>query len=243
MKKNKNKSKRIRRDSSILDELSSISDETKDRIIKQNEELDDSNNNANNKQIGRRIEDAVIHYDINDDDSVFISSLKNYINSLEILKSEFYNMVGSTSKAYGLYYSFSKGRSSFRVFEEMLEILNKDIEVEFIDKDEPIKYLEKPVKENKPVKKTFGGVEFTGRKIENLTVHYDITDEDSDFQRILKELINEEEIDKEEVYKRVGRKQGYHLIYTIQKNVQSFKIFEQWCEVLNKEIIIRFLDK
>jgi hypothetical protein len=82
------------------------------------------------------------------------------------------------------------------------------------------------------------------RKGSKEPIHYKINDEDDEVVRLLKSIINEEQITMQDIYDHFDdNNSGYNLFYgLLQRNSLAFTSVKKWAEVLGKEVIVKFVD-
>jgi len=88
-----------------------------------------------------------------------------------------------------------------------------------------------------------------GRQIDDKIISYEYKDSDKPLVRIMKEIINEQQIKKSRVYEVMrqsyddptkAREQGYNFIYALDKNQMSWDRIERWGAILNARPILTF---
>lgn len=77
-----------------------------------------------------------------------------------------------------------------------------------------------------------------GRKATENPLKYEEKDDDPELVRIVKDLINEDNITNQNVYDIFGRSEGWNMIYSLKKSQMSWERFKKWMEVLNLEVNI-----
>lgn len=107
---------------SILDKIGSVDNEIKKEIQEtiQTEETQDKNS------IGRKIENSVLHFDINDTDDEFLVFIKEEINKSSITKEELYDIY-DRSEAYNMIYTLKQGVLSIPRLKKWLVALGKEL--------------------------------------------------------------------------------------------------------------------
>lgn len=81
------------------------------------------------------------------------------------------------------------------------------------------------------------------REIDDFILHFDIEEDDDELVSSVKNLINNSNVYKSQLYEIIGRSEGYNMIYSLQKSTLSWKRCEKWCEFLGYKIDLSFQKK
>ena len=109
---------------SILDKIGAVDDKIKSEMISTIEE--DSTTNQEKSSIGRKIENSVLHFDIEDNDNEFLAFIKEEINKSGITKEELYEIY-DRSEAYNMIYTLKQGVLSITRLKKWLYALGKEL--------------------------------------------------------------------------------------------------------------------
>lgn len=108
---------------SILDKIGAVDTKIKNEMINTIEEETASPEKVT---IGRKIENSVLHFDINDDDDEFLAFIKEEINKSGITKEELYEIY-DRSEAYNMIYTLKQGVLSIPRLKKWLYALGKEL--------------------------------------------------------------------------------------------------------------------
>lgn len=79
------------------------------------------------------------------------------------------------------------------------------------------------------------------RQIDDFVLNFEIDDDlDDELVSSMKNLINESNVLKSDLYKTYGRSEAYNMIYSLQKGVLSWKRAEKWCDFLGYRVLLDF---
>lgn len=108
---------------SILDKIGAVDDSIKTEMISTVEEETVPHEKMT---IGRKVENSVLHFDINDDDDEFLAFIKEEINKSGITKEELYEIY-DRSEAYNMIYTLKQGVLSISRLKKWLYALGKEL--------------------------------------------------------------------------------------------------------------------
>lgn len=108
---------------SILDKIGAVDVKIKNEMVNTIEEETASSEKVT---IGRKIENSVLHFDINDDDDEFLAFIKEEINKSGITKEELYEIY-DRSEAYNMIYTLKQGVLSIPRLKKWLYALGKEL--------------------------------------------------------------------------------------------------------------------
>lgn len=108
---------------SILDKIGAVDDSIKTEMVNTVEEETMPQEKVS---IGRKVENSVLHFDINDDDDEFLAFIKEEINKSGITKEELYEIY-DRSEAYNMIYTLKQGVLSIPRLKKWLYALGKEL--------------------------------------------------------------------------------------------------------------------
>lgn len=107
---------------SILDKIGAVSEDLKEEI----KEVVSSEDIQEKVTIGRKIDNEVLHFDIEDEDDEFLVFIKEEINKAEITKEELYSIY-DRSEAYNMIYTLKNGIITIPKMKKWLIALGKEL--------------------------------------------------------------------------------------------------------------------
>lgn len=108
---------------SILDKIGNVDNKVKEEII---ETVQDEPPIQDKVTIGRKVENSVLRFDINDDDDEFLAFIKEEINKADMTKEDLYNIY-DRSEAYNMIYTLKQGIISIPRLKKWLYALGKEL--------------------------------------------------------------------------------------------------------------------
>jgi len=104
--------------------------ESSDEILKINKEIKEKNKKKRDRNVD------CLNYSINEDDSKIVKMIKEIVNSSNLSMEDIYDKIKDKSKAYNLIYGLRTRKSlKMDIVERWAEILDMEVEVNFVNKD------------------------------------------------------------------------------------------------------------
>lgn len=107
---------------SILDKIASVSEDIKEEI----QETVATEEVQEKVTIGRKIDNAILHFEIKDDDDEFLLFIKEEINKAQITKEELY-AIYDRGEAYNMIYTLNNGVITLQKIKKWLDALGKEL--------------------------------------------------------------------------------------------------------------------